>query len=61
MVTGKQLQEFIEILNEQNNIIKIQALEIENLKKSLENYTMFISAMSETRLQKYDGKKYDVE
>jgi len=51
METGKEIQEFKEIINKQNNIMKIQALEIENLKKSLEIYTTFIGAMSEKQLE----------
>ena len=51
METGKELHEFKEIINEQNKIMKMQALEIQNLKKSLENFTTFISAMSEKQLE----------
>ena len=51
METGKELHEFKEIINEQNKIMKMQALEIQNLKKSLEHFTTFISAMSEKQLE----------
>ena len=60
METGKELQEFKEIINKQNNIMKIQALEIENLKKSLENHTMFIRTwieQSAVQNPKWDDQK----